>query len=221
MGGSNSLVHAVNIIPTPGAGPSYPVAGQPSMQPPSAPTPGETILAGDINTPVHTIPPTQPETIHASRLRIILDCCGASMVPSVLDLLTLMDQDQPTPDRNYVDTLSKFYDFGVKDILDIFNIPCSLLASLGGLGRDRAHQLQEYVQDKLLSPLSLLKTGLKVKAGSESLVVKQEGDGSVKVGSQHSIVEVGGQHSIIKVEGREGSSCYVCPSRAPESPTER
>ena len=55
-----------------------------------------------------------------------------------------MDQDQPTPDRKYVNALSEFYDFGVEDILDVFNIPCNLLASLGDLGRDRVHQLHEY-----------------------------------------------------------------------------
>ena len=36
--GSNGLVHIINIISTPDAGPLYPVAGQPSTQPPSAPT---------------------------------------------------------------------------------------------------------------------------------------------------------------------------------------
>lgn len=215
--GSNNLVHTVNFVPAPGAGPSYPVAGQPSARPLSAPTPGETVPAGDINAPVHAIPqdtpspnampPTQLETNHTSRLRIILDCRDASTVPSVLDLLTLMDQDQPTPDKNYVDALSEFYDFGVEDILDVFNLPCSLLASLGDLGRDRACQLHEYVRDKLLSPLGLLETGLKVEAGSESLVVKEEGEGSIiKVESQYSIIEVGSQHSIIEVEGVDDRS---------------
>ena len=123
------------------------------------------------------------------------------MVPLVLNLLTLMDQDQPASDRNYVNALSKFYDFGVEDIVDIFNILCSLLASLGDLGRDNVHQLHEYVQDKLLLPLGLLKTGFKVEAGSKNLVVKQEGNGSiVKVESQCSVVKVRSQCSVVKVE---------------------
>ena len=112
-----------------------------------------------------------------------------------------MDQDQPASDRNYVNALSKFYDFGVEDIVDIFNILCSLLASLGDLGRDNVHQLHEYVQDKLLLPLGLLKTGCKVEAGSKNLVVKQEGNGSiVKVESQCSVVKVRSQCSVVKVE---------------------
>ena len=74
--GSNGLVHIVNIVSTPGAGPLYPVTGQPSTQPPSAPTPGEIVPAEYINAPLHTIPQntqslnlmphTQPETIPAS-----------------------------------------------------------------------------------------------------------------------------------------------------------
>ena len=135
-----------------------------------------------------------------------------------------MDQDQPSTDRNYVNALSKFYDFGVEDLLDVFNILCSLLALLEDLGRDRAHQLQEYVREKLLLPLSLLETGLKKEAGGKGVIVKQKDKGMVvkqkdkgvvvkqesssiiKEGSQYSIIEVGSQSSIVKVESKGGSS---------------
>ena len=217
--GGDNLVHTVNIVPTSGTGPVCPVVGQSSMQPSLAPTPGKTLPVGDISTPVHatpqnapdlkSTPPTQPETSRASRLRIILDCRDALTVPSVLDLLTLMDQDNPTPDRNYIDALSELYDFGVEDVLDVFSLPCGLLASLGDLGRERAHQLHEYARDKLLLPLGLLETELKVEAEDEELVAKEEGNGSViEVGRQRSvvkvegssIVEVGGQQTVVKVE---------------------
>ena len=115
-------------------------------------TPGEILPVESSNAPGHAIspspnptPPTETGPIRASRMRIILECRDASTVPSVLDLLTLMDQDYPTPDRNYVDTLSEFYDFGVEDVLDVFGLPCGLLASFGDLGSDRAHQLHDYV----------------------------------------------------------------------------
>ena len=125
------------------------------------------------------IPPTERSPIRASRMRIILDCRDASTVPSVLDLLTLMDQDCPTPDRNYVDALSEFYDFGVEDVVDVYGMPCGILASLGDIGRDRAHQLQDYARDKLLLPLGLLETGLKVEKGVGSAIVKKQDDSSV------------------------------------------
>ena len=86
-------------------------------------------------------------------MRIILDCHNASTVPSVLGLLTLMDQDCSTSKQKYVDALSEFYDFGVEDILDVFDMPRRLLALLGDLRNDRAHQLHEYVHDKLLLPV--------------------------------------------------------------------
>ena len=206
MGGSDVPVHTVNIIPTSGAGSSYPVVGQPDTQSPLAPTPGERLPAGGSNAPVHDspMPPTQPKNIHASRMRIILDCRDASTVPSVLDLLTLMDQDRPMPDRKYVDALSKFYDFGVEDVLDVFGTPRALLASFGDFGNDRARQLQEYVRDKLLLPLGLLETRLEVALECEDKdhVVKQEENRSIiEVGSQESIIEVKNQHVIIKAGG--------------------
>ena len=123
------------------------------------------------------------------------------MVPSVLDLLTLMDQDYPTPDQNYVDTLSEFYDLGVEDILDVFGLPCGLLASFGDLGSDRARQLHDYARDKLLLPLGLLETGLKAEVGDKDPVVKEERDSSIyKVGGQHSVIEVRSS-SVVEVGG--------------------
>ena len=219
MEGGNNLIHTINIIPTSGTGPVCPVVGQSSMQPLLAPTPGKTLPVGDISTLVHatlqnapdlkSMPPTQPKTSRASQLRIILDCRDALTVPLVLDLLMLMDQDNPTPDRNYIDALSKLYDFGVEDVLDVFSLPCGLLASLRDLGRERVHQLHEYARDKLLLPLGLLETKLKVEAEDEELVAKEEGNGFVvEVGRQQSvvkvegssIVEVGGQQTVVKVE---------------------
>ena len=217
MGGSNILVHTVNIIPKPGAGLSYPVASQPDTQSPLVPTPGEILPAGGSKAPVYAspMPPTQPGMAHASRMRIILDCRDASTVPSVLDLLTLMDQDRPMQDQKYVDALSEFYDFGVEDILDVFDMPCGLLASLGDLGNDRAHQLHDYVRDKLLLPLGLLETGLKMVVGGkdEDLVVKQGGDSSiVELGSQDSIIELGSQRVVVKTEGSSVVEVKGCRS---------
>ncbi|KAF8256649.1 hypothetical protein EI94DRAFT_1821336 [Lactarius quietus] len=151
---------ALNITPTPGVGPSsYIVAGQQLVPSSMAPAPGQSPPTGVSGYPVHTvdvpaIPGTQPypaptpqpgPSICASRMRIILECRDASAVLLVADLLTLMDQDHPTPGLNYVDTASEFNDLGVKDVLDVFAMPIELLASFGGLGRDQAHQLHEYV----------------------------------------------------------------------------
>ena len=198
--GSDIPVHTVNIIPTPGTGPLYPAADQPSIQSPLPPTPEEMFPAGGSDTLVHAIcQKTPPGTIHASQMRIILDCHDVSTVPLVLDLLILMDQDRPTSDQKYVDALSEFYDFGVEDILDIFDMPRRLLASLGDLGNNRAHQLHEYVHDKLLLPLGLLETRLKTEVGGQGVIIKAEGSSIFEGGGHRSVLGAGSNSSIVEI----------------------
>ncbi|KAF8257383.1 hypothetical protein EI94DRAFT_1818033 [Lactarius quietus] len=124
---------ALNFTPTPGIGPSsYIIAGQQIVPSSMAPALGQLPP-----TDSYSAPTPQPEpSIHTSQMRIILECHNASAVLLVADLLTLMDQDHPTPGLNYVDTASKFNDLGIKDVLDVFTMPLELLASFGGLGRD-------------------------------------------------------------------------------------
>ncbi|KAF8265587.1 hypothetical protein EI94DRAFT_1804168 [Lactarius quietus] len=132
----------LNITPTPGVGPSsYIVAGQQIVPSSMAPALGQSPPTDVSSYPVHTIdisaiPGTQPypaptlqpgPSIHASWMRIILECRDASAVLLVANLLTLMDQDHPMPGLNYVDTARKFYDLGVKDVLDV---TCELHMSL-------------------------------------------------------------------------------------------
>ena len=153
-------------------------------------------------------------------MRIILDCRDASTVPSVLDLLTLMDQDHPVPEWKYVDALSDFYDSGIEDVLDVFDTPCGILASLGGLGVETACQLHDYVRDKLLLPLGLLETGLKL--GGKDVVLKERDSSVVEVGGcQRSVIEVG-DSSVVEIEGWRsvvgaGDDCSVVEMVAPET----
>ena len=159
----------LNFATTPGTGLlMYAVQGQPIELSPLGHTPGQTPPAGVSDVPVHTfnivpapeemlpvgcsnapvhtmppglmpMPPTQPSPICVSWMRIILDCQDTSTVPSVLDLLTLMDQDCPTPVGKYVDAVSKFYDFGVADVINVFGMPCGILALLGDIGSERCY----------------------------------------------------------------------------------
>ena len=194
--GAGLLMYAVHVQPikpsplghTPGQTPPAGVSDIPVHTFNIVPAPEEMLPVGCSNTPVHTMPPgpmpmppTQPSPIHVSRMRIILDCQDASTVPSLLDLLTLMDQDCLTPVGKYVDPVSEFYDFGVEDIIDVFGMPCGILASLRDIGSERAHQLHEYARDKLLLPLDLLETGMKLEAKVKELISK---------GGDSSIVEV-------------------------------
>ena len=107
-------------------GPStHAVLGQPSI----LLTQGETSPAGGSSIPIYTaniIPIPGEGTNHipagltcALQMQIILDCRDASTVPSVLDLLTLMNQDHPVPDQRYINTLSKFYEAEIEDVVEV------------------------------------------------------------------------------------------------------
>ena len=80
---------------------------------------------------------------------------------------------------------------------------CGIPASLGDIGRDRAHQLQDYTRDKLLLPLSLLETGLKVEKGVGSAVVKkQDGSSVVELGVGGPVVKKQDDSSVVLLDVR-------------------
>jgi hypothetical protein len=73
-----------------------------------------------------------------------------------MELLTLMDVEEPVVGLKYASIHSELYDHGIKDIIDIHTLPVELLATLGSLGLDRANCLHRYAREKLLKPLGLL-----------------------------------------------------------------
>jgi hypothetical protein len=79
-------------------------------------------------------------------------------MPTVEELLTLMDIHDPAIDLKYIDTLDEFQDFGLKDVVYVYSLPVELLVTIGTVGRDGARRLHTYCQDKLLAPLGFLET---------------------------------------------------------------
>lgn len=71
-----------------------------------------------------------------------------------------MDLEDPICDLKYVDMWSEFQDLGVEDALDVYSLGVTHLATFGFLDPDRAHRLHKYTQDKVLTPLGLMKTRL-------------------------------------------------------------
>ena len=65
-------------------------------------------------------------------------------------------------------------DFGLEDVLDVYNMDVCYLATFGNLGRNGTHHLRQYVQDKILVPLSVLK-GKSSEASIEEIDMTQEG----------------------------------------------
>lgn len=101
------------------------------------------------------LPPHRPTR---RSLLLLLDCIQEIRVPSTLELLTLMDAEDPAPDLKYVDIVGELIDHELYDILEINSLPIELLATFGFLGLDGAARLHRFAQDKFLRPLGLLET---------------------------------------------------------------
>ena len=137
---------AVNITPAPGGAMmqgSYAVSDIPIVQPapgPSAPAQVSDNLKG------------------VSPLLLLLDCAN-QRVPSVHELLRLMDLEYPrTGDLRYVDALSELQDLGIEDAVDLYSLGVPHLATFGSLGTDGARHLYKFTEEKFLAPLGLMKT---------------------------------------------------------------
>ena len=165
---------AVNITPTSGAGGasamqgSYVVLDSPIVCPLSASAPGPLAPAGVSNNAAHTEPliatatsaphePCKPQT-GFTPLLLNLDCVQAERVPSVHELLRLMHLQDPTNDLKYVHALSELQDLGVEDVVDVYSHGVAHLATFFCMDMDRAHHLHKFAQDKILTPLGLMKT---------------------------------------------------------------
>ena len=72
------------------------------------------------------------------------------------ELLTIFEHEKPIIDT--AEVLSELEDFAIRDVVDIYSLPVELLASFGGLGRDGAQRLQQFVLERLLGPLGLMDT---------------------------------------------------------------
>ncbi|KAH9009805.1 hypothetical protein EDB85DRAFT_1902729 [Lactarius pseudohatsudake] len=65
-------------------------------------------------------------------------------------LLELMDIHDPSPTFNYVDMESELADFGMKTVMDVYEMHQALLGTVGGLGKEGARSLHVYVKKWLL-----------------------------------------------------------------------
>ncbi|KAH8990771.1 hypothetical protein EDB92DRAFT_1814012 [Lactarius akahatsu] len=149
---------AVNIMPTPGSSGSatmqgsYVVSDSPIVQPSSASAPGLSALTGvsDTCTKPSSDGPCGPYNDSRSPIITMLDCMGNSTIPTISELLSMMDyQDRlgnRTRDLKYVD-MTNVYTLGVEE-----------LAKIGHLDMDGARRLWKYTEKVALAPLGLLDT---------------------------------------------------------------
>ena len=77
-------------------------------------------------------------------------------MPTILEVLTLLDFESPVANLRHIDAVSEFHDLGIEDVVDLYSLPEELLTTFGSLGREGARHVHRYVRDKLLNPLGLL-----------------------------------------------------------------
>ncbi|KAF8256467.1 hypothetical protein EI94DRAFT_1822868 [Lactarius quietus] len=95
---------------------------------------------------------------YVSLVCTLLDCFSEARVPSVLELLLLVDFENPAIRRKQIDVFSALVNSEVDNVVDIYSLPVDILVALSGLDKDEASRLHAYCQDKFLGPLLLLET---------------------------------------------------------------
>ena len=127
--------------------------------------------AAEVNTetkPISAPSPSRPSTSpRCARLLALLDCVHTDRTPSVRELLTLMDHEEPMAGLRFEDNTSDLEDFSMTNTLEVSKMPVELLASMGTLGRDGARRVHKYCQDKILGPLGKPRAK---RSSSEALV---------------------------------------------------
>ncbi|KAF8258889.1 hypothetical protein EI94DRAFT_1707576 [Lactarius quietus] len=130
-------------------------------------------------------------TLDVSLVCILMDCIREARVPSVLELLLLVDFENLAIRHKQIDVFCGLVHFRVEDIIDIYSLPVYILAALGGLDKDEAKRLHAYCRDKFLGPMLLLETRRRPKEDSSvmeipppSHALKQRPTGKHKV-SKH------------------------------------
>ncbi|KAI9431984.1 hypothetical protein H4582DRAFT_2084258 [Lactarius indigo] len=131
---SNTLPAAVPIAPAP-----KPIAPAPE---PIVPAP-------------ESIAPIPMEVVHPSLLIVLLDALGTLTVPSLMDVLLLMDTHHSIGPR-HVGLHEELAEMGIEDVVDLYSLPVELLATFGWLRQSSARRLQDFCRNKFLLPLGFV-----------------------------------------------------------------
>jgi hypothetical protein len=74
-----------------------------------------------------------------------------------MELLELMDIEDPVVNLTYMDIHDEFRNYGINDVIDVHALSIRHLATFGSMGPDLASRLHQYAHERLLKPLGLLK----------------------------------------------------------------
>ena len=128
---------SVNITPAPGALDSG-MQTTYHISKPSAPT--ASVVPLDTKSSSVPGPSRSSPSPRCARLLTLLDCVHAGRTPSVRELLTLMDREEPMANLKFEDSRLDMEDFGMENAEQVSKMLVALLASMGPLvlhhGRD-------------------------------------------------------------------------------------
>ncbi|KAI0293473.1 hypothetical protein BC826DRAFT_969203 [Russula brevipes] len=138
-----------------------------------------------LSTSTHQVDPIA-SGMGTAEVFVVMDCLMESRGPTILEVLRLMDADEPREDLKYVNAYSELCDHDITNLLDIYTYPVELLASFGNLGRKGINNIRRYAWERLLQPLTCLRTGesdgddevIEVTSNKVSMVSTQEAVGS-------------------------------------------
>jgi len=94
--------------------------------------------------------------VHPSLLLVLLDCITSWAVPSLRDMLPLMDAHHPVVGWRYTNLYKELAEMGIKDAVDLYSYQVKHLATFGWLRQDSAHHLHDFCRDKFLIPLGFV-----------------------------------------------------------------
>ncbi|KAI9428500.1 hypothetical protein H4582DRAFT_2091912 [Lactarius indigo] len=191
-------VQALDMVPGPSPpSPSLSVPAQPNnntipMPGPIVPVPGPIVPAPEpvtVPVPVPIVPtpghiaPIPLQVVHPSLLLVLLDALGTLTVPSLMDVLLLMDIHHPVGPR-HVSLREELEEMGIVDVVDLYSLPVELLATFGWLRQSSARRLQEFCHDRFLFPLGFVeeiisdnRTGLNDSPFTQQMGVSDSEDG--------------------------------------------
>ncbi|KAI9431326.1 hypothetical protein H4582DRAFT_2085159 [Lactarius indigo] len=145
----------------------------------SMPTPGPSRVACVDRDSSHATPPSVvgPSTqTPPSHILILLDCLAELRVPMVMELLRLMDAQDPAIGLKYVDLEEELTELGITDSVILYSLPISILASFGDLTHDLARRLQHFCYD-LFIPLGLVEPRESDDTTEDNSLSQQETEG--------------------------------------------
>jgi hypothetical protein len=201
---------SINITPTPGAASSvmqatYQVSGPTS----SAPCP----LYPDIK-PFSSPGPSRPlPSPRCAQLLTTLDCHKAARIPSLCELLSLMDHKYPAANPRIADGYLELKDLTMEDAVDIYTMPVEFLATMGKLREDSARCLHEYCRGLLLPTLGIMEIK---RSCEEEASVEEIPPPRVPVAVKHepctrskSVEEIPPPQTCVKKEKEPHTACRV------------